>query len=172
MAVPPATVTLVPSFLAEMIVILHCAQTRVTVTPSVEVARGEGVGVGVCANVGIAVGGGGMGIPGINLVKSETEQANMDNSSIMIKAGFRIRHLVELYFTSTRQAYSKNWLRSKQSWFTHVIIALMKSFHWLASVILLFLLACQTQTRSRVREDADYAIERADLLRTEYQGGS
>ena len=56
--VPPravSIVTLVPSFLAEMMVILHCAQARVAVTPSVEAARGEGVNVG---GMGVAVGGG------------------------------------------------------------------------------------------------------------------
>ena len=59
--VPPravSIVTLVPSFLAEMMVILHCAQARVAVTPSREAARGEGVnvgGMGVAVNV--AVGG-------------------------------------------------------------------------------------------------------------------
>lgn len=55
-------------------------------------------------SVGNTVGGGEMGIPGINLVISETEQANMDNPSIMIKAGFRIHHLVKPYFTSSRQS--------------------------------------------------------------------
>ena len=47
-----------PSFLAEMTVIVHCAQTGVTMTPGVEVAVGVGVGVGVA----VAVGVGGMGV--------------------------------------------------------------------------------------------------------------